>query len=232
MMGTMRRAIHVLAFLTLLVSGPVALSDGPATAAVTAAASPDRFVASVAPIPPPIRSWMTGSSWRPGCPIGLDALRLVRLTYWGFDHRAHRGRLVVAETAATKIVRVFRALFDVRFPIRRMRLVDAYGARDKDSMRHDNTSAFNCRYRNGVCCTWSMHAYGKAIDIDPVENPEIWSGGVSPPNGQPYVNRAVRRRGMVFHGDVVWRAFRSVGWRWGGDWASPIDYQHFSSNGR
>jgi hypothetical protein len=138
---------------------------------------------------------------------------------------------VVAETAANKIVRVFRALFDARFPIRRMRLVDAYGARDKDSMRHDNTSAFNCRYRNGVCCTWSMHAYGKAIDIDPVENPEIWSGGVSPPNGRPYVNRSVHRRGMVFHGDVVWHAFRSVGWRWGGDWTSP-DYQHFSSNGR
>jgi D-alanyl-D-alanine carboxypeptidase len=234
MMGTMRRAIRLLAFLTVLVAAPVALSDGPATAAgtVTAAASPDRFVASVAPIPPPIRSWMTGSSWRPGCPVGLDALRLVRLTYWGFDHRAHRGRLVVAEAAANKIVRVFRALFDARFPIRRMRLVDAYGARDKDSMRHDNTSAFNCRYRNGVCCTWSMHAYGKAIDIDPVENPEIWSGGVSPPNGQPYVNRSVHRRGMVFHGDVVWRAFGSVGWRWGGDWTSPIDYQHFSSNGR
>ncbi|HTG47991.1 MAG TPA: M15 family metallopeptidase [Actinomycetota bacterium] len=204
----------------------------PREAAPADAAPFGRFVASVEPVPAAIRSWMTGSSWRPGCPVGLDQLRLVRLTYWGFDHASHRGRLVVATTAAQKIVRAFRALYRARFPIRQMRLVDAFGASDKASMRADNTSAFNCRYRNGICCTWSMHAFGKAIDIDPVENPELWSGGISPPNGRPFIDRSVRRRGMIFHGDAVWRAFRAVGWRWGGDWTSTIDYQHFSSNGR
>jgi hypothetical protein len=99
-------------------------------------------------------------------------------------------------------------------------------------MRDDNTSAFNCRYRNGVCCTWSMHAYGKAIDINPVENPELWSGGVAPPNGAAYADRSNKRRGMIFHGDVVWKAFRTIGWGWGGDWSWPIDYQHFSTNGK
>jgi hypothetical protein len=77
-----------------------------------------------------------------------------------------------------------------------------------------------------------MHAYGKAIDIDPVENPEIWSGGVSPPNGADYVDRSQRRRGMIHHGDAVWSAFHAIGWPWGGDWSSPIDYQHFSTNGK
>jgi hypothetical protein len=235
MMDRMRRAARL--FVPLAIVGSVLLvrADVPASGAVPAAsvaAAPTRFTASVAPIPAPIRSWMTGSSWRPGCPVGLDDLRLVRLTYWGFDHRAHRGRLVVATTAGPKMVRVFRALFRARFPIRRMRLVDAYGAQDKRSMRDDNTSAFNCRWRNGVCCTWSMHAYGRAVDIDPVENPEIGSWGVSPPNGRPFVDRSRHRRGMVYHGDEVWHAFRSVGWRWGGDWSTPIDYQHFSSNGR
>jgi hypothetical protein len=77
-----------------------------------------------------------------------------------------------------------------------------------------------------------MHAYGKAIDIDPVENPEVWSGGVSPPNGAAFVDRSNRRRGMIFHGDAVWKAYHAVGWGWGGDWTWPIDYQHFSTNGK
>jgi D-alanyl-D-alanine carboxypeptidase-like protein len=99
-------------------------------------------------------------------------------------------------------------------------------------MNADNTSAFNCRYRDGVCCTWSQHAYGKAIDVDPVENPYVGSWGVSPDAGAPFVDRSPLRRGMVAHGDAVWDAFDAIGWQWGGDWKWPIDYQHFSANGR
>jgi hypothetical protein len=142
------------------------------------------------------------------------------------------GNLVVHRKVAHDVARTFGKIYAARFPIRRMKLVDRYGASDKRSMRADNTSAFNCRYRNGVCCTWSMHAYGKAIDIDPVENPEVWSGGVSPPNGAAFVDRSKSRRGMIHHGDAVWKAFRAVGWGWGGDWTWPIDYQHFSTNGK
>jgi hypothetical protein len=175
---------------------------------------------------------MRGSSWHTGCPVGLDALRLVRVTYWGFDREAHHGNLVVHRTVAHDVARTFGRIYAARFPIRKMKLVDRYGANDKRSMKADNTSAFNCRYRNGVCCTWSMHAYGKAIDIDPVENPELWSGGISPPNGAPYADRTDRRRGMIYHGDAVWSAFHSIGWGWGGDWVWPIDYQHLSTNGK
>jgi hypothetical protein len=175
---------------------------------------------------------MTGSSWRPGCPVGLDDLRLLRLTYWGFDREAHVGRLVVHRGTAWRIVRAFRTLYEERFPIRRMRLVDAYGADDTRSMNADNTSAFNCRYRDGVCCTWSMHAYGKALDLNPVENPYVGPWGVSPDAGEPYVDRTPIRRGMVRHGDAVWDAFAVAGWEWGGDWGWPVDYQHFSTNGR
>jgi hypothetical protein len=113
-----------------------------------------------------------------------------------------------------------------------MKLVDRYGAEDMRSMRADNTSAFNCRYRNDVCCTWSMHAYGRAIDVNPVENPYVGSWGVSPPNGAPFVDRTRRRKGMIFVHDRVWWAFHSIGWEWGGTWTSSRDYQHFSSNGR
>ena len=111
-------------------------------------------------------------SWRAGCPVAPAQLRRVRLTYWGFDGQAHSGSLVVHADVAQEIVKVFRRLYDARFPIRRMRPVDAYGADDHRSMAADNTSAFNCRVVAGHA-TWSAHAYGRAIDVNPVENPYL-----------------------------------------------------------
>jgi D-alanyl-D-alanine carboxypeptidase len=226
-------SVAVVAALGMLPTG------GPAAIPTQVAASTDPiridrangYHAIVSLIPSAIRDRMTGSSWRPGCPVPLGDLRLIRLTYRGFDGTRHWGKLVVHRWFALDIARVFAKLYTKGFPIHRMRLVDDYDAVDKKSMRHDNTSAFNCRYRNGICCTWSMHAYGKAIDINPVENPEILSGGVSPPNGDQFVDRSQHRKGMIHHGDLVWWAFRAIGWPWGGDWSQP-DYQHFSSNDR
>jgi hypothetical protein len=110
-----------------------------------------------------------------------------------------------------------------------MRLVDAYGADDRRSMRADNTSAFNCRFVAGTS-RWSEHAYGRAIDLNPIENPYVTdSGYVSPPAGAPFANRARHRKGMV--GGHAVRAFAEVGWRWGGDWPWPKDFQHFSASG-
>ncbi len=100
------------------------------------------------------------------------------------------------------------------------------------SMKADNTSAFNCRYRDGVCCIWSQHAYGRAIDINPVENPYVGPWGVSPPNGAAFVHRSPIRRGMIAAHDPVWKAFHAIGWEWGGQWSWPTDYQHFSSTNR
>ena len=205
-----------------------------ATALDTEAArggSPPAFVGGVARLDSATRALMTGRSWRPGCPMGLDTLRQVRVTYLGFDGEAHRGRVVVQRRWARPILRVFQRLFEVGFPLRHVFLVDRYAANDRRSMAADNTSAFNCRWRAGVCCVWSQHAFGRAIDLDPVENPFVWQGGVSPPAGVRFLNRARRRPGMIHHGDAVWRAFHSIGWEWGGDWSEP-DYQHFSANGR
>lgn len=192
---------------------------------------PDGFTATISRLDRDTRELMRGRSWRPGCPVGFSDLRLVRLTYVGFDHDPHMGELVVHRRWANEIVRVFGRLFDVGFPIRRMRLVDHYGGSDQRSMAADNTSAFNCRWRAGVCCRWSQHAYGRAIDINPVQNPFVWSGGVSPPAGERYLDRSDHRKGMIHRRDSVWWASRAVGWEWGGDWDMP-DYQHFSANGR
>ena len=132
---------------------------------------------------------MIGNSWHPGCPVPLRDLRLLRLTYVGFDGRAHHGQLVVHRWYAEGFVHVFRRLYEERFPIRRMRLVDHYGADDDRSMAADNTSAFNCRLRAGSSTEWSQHAYGRAIDVNTVENPFVTPTHVSPPAGVAYVDR-------------------------------------------
>jgi hypothetical protein len=200
-------------------------------AAVLALASPP-FHATVAPIGPELRAGMTGRSWRPGCPVGFSDLRLVTAPHWGFDGRVHSGRLVVRRTVAQPIVRVLERLYARRFPIRRMRLIDAYGASDFRSIEADNTSAFNCRRVEGTS-RWSMHAYGLAIDVNPIENPYVTADGrVAHAASRPYIDRTPVRPGMAYPGGTLVESFESIGWGWGGTWSGGRDYQHFSANGR
>lgn len=189
------------------------------------------FRGTAEPIGPQLRERMTGVSWRPGCPVGLYQLRLLRVTHWGFDGKVRRGRLVVHRDSARGMLRVMRELYRLRFPIRRMRLVDAYGADDRRSMAADNTSAFNCRFVAGTS-RWSEHAFGHAIDVNPVENPYVTSDGyVSPPAGAPYRDRSQKVKGLIHRRGPVVAAFASIGWEWGGNWSWPKDYQHFSAGG-
>lgn len=171
-----------------------------------------------------------GSAWRPGCPVAPSRLRRVRLSYWGFDDRTYIGTVDAHADVTQGLVRVFRRLYAAGFPIRRMRPVAAYGGNDDRSMAADNTSAFNCRRLPGSQ-RWSAHAYGKAIDVNPVENPYLAGGRVQPPAGRAYVNRANVRPGMIVRGDLVVRTFAAAGWSWGGRWTGTPDYQHFSTTG-
>jgi hypothetical protein len=205
-----------------------ALALAPGTGAGTGEPS---FRATISRIGPALRDRMTGKSWHRGCPVPLRNLRLIRLTYWGFDREAHAGYLVVKRGRARQMRTVMRTLYETRFPIRRMRLIDRYDASDRRSMNANNTSAFNCRFVSGTT-RWSEHAYGRAIDINPIQNPYVSGGVASPAAGQAYVDRSRRRKGMIRGGGRVVRAFASVGWEWGGYWSSPRDYQHFSSRGR
>ena len=127
---------------------------------------------------------------------------------------------------------MFRSLYRARFPIRRMRPIDAYRGSDDRSAAADNTSSFNCRKAVAPgTASWSMHAYGLAVDVNDVENPYLEGGRVLPPAGAPYVSRARYRRGMAVTGGILVRAFASVGWLWGGRWAGSPDWQHFSKTG-
>jgi hypothetical protein len=189
------------------------------------------FRGSAEPISPHLRQRMAGVSWHRGCPVGFDRLRLLRVTHWGFDGRVHRGRLVVNRDSAQPILWTMRRLYRLHFPIRRMRLVDAYEADDHRSMGADNTSAFNCRVVAGTD-RWSEHAYGHAIDVNPRENPYVTSDGyVSSPEGAPYADRSRRVPGLIHRKGPVVAAFAAAGWEWGGNWSWPKDYQHFSAGG-
>jgi D-alanyl-D-alanine carboxypeptidase-like protein len=190
------------------------------------------YHARVRPIPTAMQAAMTGVSWHPGCPVGLSELRLLTLTYRGFDGRDHTGRLIANRDAAAALVAVFRRLYAARFPIRRMEPVDRYGGDDYRSIEADNTSAFNCRAATGST-RWSNHAYGRAIDVNPIENPYVSGGTSSHRASAPYLDRSRHQPGTAYVSGILVSAFRSVGWGWGGSWAGSVrDYQHFSANGR
>jgi hypothetical protein len=218
---------------TLLAAAALIAPGGATAAAPDERAGSKPFEGSVTTIPAKARDRMKGVSWHDGCPVGLGALRRVNVTYVDFDGDRKRGRLVVHRSEASEILEVFERLYAKRFPFRRIEPVERYDGDDHKSMDADNTSAFNCRVVNGTS-TWSQHAYGKAIDINPRENPYVTSSGhVSPPAGAQYTDRDDVRKGMVVEsGPVVRSMQRIAGWKWGGDWNGTKDYQHFSENGR
>jgi len=173
-----------------------------------------------------------GASWHEGCPTAPDQLRAVALTYWGFDDQSHDGAVVVAANLTDAVTAVFHQLYDARFPIRRLEPIAAFVGDDNASMAADNTSGFNCRVAVAPGPPqWSAHAYGIAIDVNPVENPYVQGDGVLPPAGADYVARFPHRPGMAVPDGPLTAAFAAAGWSWGGRWVMP-DYQHFSVDGR
>lgn len=171
-----------------------------------------------------------GATWRPGCPVPVEQLRAIDLTYWGDDGRSHLGRLIVGVDQVDRVVLIFRDMYAARFPIHKVVPIDAYGGDDQASMRDNNTSGFNCRVVAGTS-KWSQHAYGRAIDVNPLVNPYVRGSRVDPPEGAPYADRTRTDGGMIHAGGAAVRAFVAQGWGWGGSWSGGQDYQHFSASG-
>lgn len=195
------------------------------------------FHSLIQPLTGQPRAEVMHSAWHTGCPVGLSELRLLTLSYVGFDGQSHSGQLVVNRAAAAPLSRVFRDLYRLRFHIRHMALTDAYGPRRLQPADGDVTSAFDCRQAVPSPCvggsgtgTWSEHAFGEAVDVNPLENPYVGCGQSRDRASRPYFDRSRHRPGMVTA--AVIRAFRSVGWGWGGSWSgSTKDYMHFSATG-
>jgi hypothetical protein len=192
---------------------------------------------SIRPLSEPLESNLEHGQWRSGCPVALSDLRVVTVPYVDFDGRTREGQIIVNRDVAASVSKVFKKLYKLKFPIRHMRLSDMYGPPRAIPDDEDVTGSFWCRDSVPSPCVggtasgnWSNHAYGHAIDINPIENPYIGCGRVFDPRMRPYVNRSKPKKGMVT--PAVVRAFRSIGWGWGGDWSSGTkDYMHFSTNG-
>jgi hypothetical protein len=192
---------------------------------------------SIRALPPPLQATLASGFWERGCPVPLSQLRLLTVRHWGFDGRAHVGQLVVNRSAAAPLAMVFRRLYALHFPIRHLQLGDMYGPRGARPADGDVTGSFECRQAVPSPCTggsgtgtWSNHAYGLAVDLNPAENPYVGCGQTRDPTRARYLDRSRLRKGMVT--PAVIAAFRSIGWGWGGSWTGATkDYMHFSHNG-
>jgi hypothetical protein len=212
--------------------GVGAASSGSPVPAVgsPAAVSYPSFQGSFRALTPQEERWMTGRTWHKGCPVPISELRLLSLSYVNFDGVVTTGRMVVNAKVATDVLGAFQVLYENRFPLEDVDTLDLYPPGAPPIDRRDVTVAFNCRDVAGTS-TWSQHAFGTAVDINPMQNPQVKGGDVVPAAGIGYVDRSQGLQGMIHEGDVVDRAFSAIGWGWGGRWRSFKDYMHFSLRG-
>jgi len=192
------------------------------------------YQARISMITPEIKERMIkGNSYRERCPVGFEELRYLRIKYKNFSAQEQWGELIVHREVAEEVVKIFEALYEIDYPVYQMRLVSDYQGNDWQSIEADNTSAFNCRRATGSR-NYSKHAYGKAIDINPIENPYISrSGHISHKASLAYRKRVHKNdtaadRAILLPNDKAVRIFKKYGWQWGGDWSGVKDYQHFS----
>jgi len=170
---------------------------------------------------------LKGTSWHIGCPIPLKNLRYLRIKYLDFKGKTRIGEMIVHKAVANDVLDIFSELYSIGYPIHKMHLVSEYQGSDWKSIEADNTSAFNCRSATGSK-KWSKHSYGKAIDINPIENPYVFrSGKSSHKASKNYIKRRANHSAVALKRSKIVQIFKSHGWKWGGDWNGAKDYQHF-----
>jgi D-alanyl-D-alanine carboxypeptidase-like protein len=199
------------------------------------------FQGKIDPLPQGVAAEMQGTTWRAGCPVALEDLRLLHFNYVGFDGVLKRGPMVVNASVAEDVLWVFHQLFEARFPIKHVGLArefhpQRFEAHRRISSNRSVTASFNCRpvvTALGPGTDFSQHAYGLAIDVNPLQNPYVTTSGfVRNRMAERYLDRSRHLEGMIHGGDLVVRSFASIGWEWGGNWSGDRDYMHFSLLGR
>jgi hypothetical protein len=181
-------------------------------------------------IPDEIFEIMEGKSYPQNALIPKNELRLLKIKHYGFDDKIHQGEMIAHKKVAAELLDIFKELFEAKYPIEKIRLIDYYNADDKMSMADNNTSAF-CWRAATLSDKLSYHALGLAVDINPLYNPYAKGNIVEPMQGIAYLDRNKKIKGLI-NGprDAAVRAFKKRGWRWGGEWKSLKDYQHFEKN--
>ena len=191
--------------------------------AVEALAEP---VFEATPIPPAVKARMRGVSYPENAEIKLDDLRYLKLSYIDFEGRPQVGEMVCNKAIAGDLVEIFKALYEARYPIKSIRLIDDFNGDDEASMLADNTSCFNYRKKVGVR-ELSKHALGLAVDINPFENPYVRPTRVRPAEAREFADRTKDFPHKIDKDDLCYQLFRAHGFSWGGTWRSVKDYQHF-----
>lgn len=178
------------------------------------------------PVPAAVRENMMGKTFCENTHISLDDLSYLKLRYVDFSHNVADGEMIVHKSLAKEVLEIFEMLFDAEYEIEKITLCDNYDGDDERSMADNNSSAFN--YRNVADTdTLSLHALGRAIDINPLYNPYIVGEKVSPANALQYCDRDLAFDHKINHHDICYKVFANKGWLWGGDWSESKDYQHF-----
>lgn len=186
-----------------------------------------QFVSEAKNLPHLMQEAMMGVTWEEGCPIPLEDLRLVRVLHWTENEQIQWGDMVVTERVVSDIQKLFKGLYQLRFPIHSLKPAHIYNGSDEQSMADNNTSVFNCRKVRGTS-NWSEHSYGESIDINPLWNPWVKGAKVLPQNAERFVNREMVISGMINEGDATIEVFTQNGWMWGSQKKGIKDYQHFS----
>ena len=186
-----------------------------------------RYASTISAVPATV---LGRSTWQAACPVKAAELRYLTMSFWGFDGKPHTGEMLVNVSVAEKVSTVFGKLFAARFPIEEMRVTSPAELDAPPTGDGNNTSAFVCRPVRGQT-SWSAHAYGLAIDLDPFCNPYTQGDVVLPELASAYLDRGWKRPGMVLADDATVRAFAAIGWSWGGAWHSPTDRMHFTATG-
>jgi len=187
------------------------------------------YHACFGPVPETVVNNMAASR-QAACPTDINDLAYLEISHWGTDDKKHRGAMIVHKLLAFEVLEIFSDLYTNKFPIEQMRLVDEFDGDDNLSMAANNTSAFNCRRSTGDHNRLSAHAFGTAIDINPLMNPYVNRTKTLPENGRKYKNRALKAKGLIRKNDACYQAFVKRGWIWGGSWERSKDYQHFEKN--
>lgn len=181
-----------------------------------------------------ILSFLTANQNTPknNCPVPSKDLKLLTIKHLGYDGKDKQGVLLVHKSVASNVEKIFEELYEIKYPIYQMKLVSKYNNNDWESIEANNTSAYNCRKVEGTI-RWSNHSYGKAIDINPIENPYISKKGyISHKESLKYKKRVhkedtLQDRAVLLKDDEAVKIFKKHGWSWGGDWITIKDYQHF-----
>lgn len=227
-LGTRELPLRPDGFGEILPTPPELVDRAFATPDLLSPPSGEDFIGAVSPVPDDV---LARSTWTPECPVALEDLAYLTVSHWGFDGEHHRGEMLVNARHAEAVLGVFARLHEVRFPIEEMRVIRADELDLPPTGDGNVTTGFVCRPVVGST-SWSMHASGEAIDINPFHNPYVKGDLVLPELASVFTNRATVRPGMIVEGDPVVEAFDSIGWEWGGRWTSLIDPMHFSTNGR